>query len=167
MEYGDGSLPYQNAKLPAIHNTTKRFLVSDVSKTFDVLGWFSPCTIKMKILFQQLWEMKVNWDDKVAESVCESWLKWQSELGLLSTKYVSHCYNDNKKFVASTELHGFSDASEQAHSAVVYLRVECTDGSIQVALISSKTKVAPIKILTIPHLELCGAELLARLLHHV
>ena len=45
--------------------------------------------------------------------------------------------------------------------------MECTDGSTQVALVSSKTKVAPIKKLTIPRLELCGAQLLARLLNQV
>ena len=63
--------------------------------------------MQIKILFQQLWEMKVNWDNQVPESVRESWLKWRSELGLLSTKYASRCYHDKKKFVASTELHGF------------------------------------------------------------
>ena len=62
--------------------------------------------------------------------------------------------------------HGLSDASEQAYAAVLYLRMECTDGSIQVALVSSKTKVAPIKRLTIPRQELCGAHLLSQLLHH-
>lgn len=121
----------------------------------------------MKILFQQLWEMKVNWDDEVPESIHESWLKWRSELGLLSTKYVPHCYHDKGASITSKELHGFSDASEQAYSAVVYLRMECTDGSTQIGLVSSKTKVAPIKRLTIPRLELCGAQLLAQLLHHV
>ena len=155
------------AALPPLGNITKRFLVSDVAKTFDVLGWYSPCTIKMKILFQQLWEMKVDWDDEVPESVRESWLKWRSELDLLSTKNVPRCYHDKTTSVTSMELHGFSDASELAYSAVVYLRMECADGSIQIGLVLSKTKVAPIKRLTIPRLELCGAQLLARLLHHV
>ena len=40
-------------------------------------------------------------------------------------------------------------------------------GNVQVALVTSKTKVAPIKRLTIPHLKLCGPRLLAQLLHHV
>ena len=49
------------AKLPTLDNVTKRVLISDVCKTFDVLGWFSPCMIKMKLLFQQLWELKLDW----------------------------------------------------------------------------------------------------------
>ena len=95
------------AELPPLDNITKRLLVSDIAKTFDVLGWFSPCTVKMKILFQRLWEMKVNWDDEVPESVRESWLKWRSELGLLSTKYVPRCYHDKKTSVSSMELQWF------------------------------------------------------------
>lgn len=57
------------AELPPIDSVMKRFLILDVAKTFDVLGWFSPCTIKMKILFQRLWEMKVSWDDEVPDPV--------------------------------------------------------------------------------------------------
>ena len=64
-------------------------------------------------------------------------------------------------------LHGFCDASERAYAAVVYLRMVDTTGNVQVTLITSKTKVAPIKRMTIPRLELCGAYLLARLLFHV
>lgn len=108
MEHVDGSLPTQDCRTSSV---TKRFLVSDVAKTFDVLGWYSPCTIKMKILFQQLWEMKEDWDDEVPESVRDSWLKWRSELDLLSTKYVPRCYHDEGTSVTSMELHGFSDAS--------------------------------------------------------
>ena len=155
------------AELPPIDSVTKRFLISDVAKTFDVLGWFSPCTIKMKILFQRLWEMKVSWDDEVPDPVRDAWLRWRSEMSMLTMKYIPRCYYDKRTSVASMELHGFSDASEQAYAAVVYLRIECTNGSTQVALVSSKTKVAPIKRLTIPRLELCGAQLLAQLLHHV
>lgn len=155
------------AKLPPVTNITKRFLVSDVARTFDVLGWYSPCTIKMKILFQQLWETKVDWDEEVPAPVCESWLKWRSELDLLSSKHIPRCYHDKSVSVVTRELHGFSDASQQAYAAVVYFRMGCTDGTTQIALVSSKTKVAPIKRLTIPRLELCGAQLLAHLLQHV
>ena len=51
--------------------------------------------------------------------------------------------------------------------AVVFFHMLDTDGNVQIALMTLKTKVAPIKRLTIPRLELCGTQLLARLLHHV
>ena len=66
-----------------------------------------------------------------------------------------------------TQLHGFSDASEDAYSRVVYLRMMGNKGEVHVALVASKTRVAPIKCLTNPCLELCGAHLLSKLLEHV
>ena len=50
---------------------TKCVLVSDVAKTFDALGWFSLSTIKAKILMQQLWELKIDWDDP---DIHDTWL---------------------------------------------------------------------------------------------
>ena len=69
--------------------------------------------------------------------------------------------------ITFTELHGFSDASELAYAAVVYLRMTDSTGNVQVMLVTSKTKFVPIKRLTIPCLELCGTNILAQLLHHV
>ena len=154
------------AVLPPLDNVTKRVLISDVSKVFDVFGWFSPCTVKMKILFQKLWELKLDWDDPVPEDVRELWARWRTELKVLSTKQIPRCFFNKMSHVSSRQLHGFSDASERAYSAVIYLRMECTDGSIQVSLVSSKSRVAPIKKLTIPRLELSGARLLAQQIHH-
>ena len=65
------------------------------------------------------------------------------------------------------QLHGFSDASESAYAGVVYLRMTDRVGTVHVSLVASKTKVAPIKRLTIPRLELCGVHLLAKLLEHI
>ena len=61
------------AKLPPNRPITKRRLASDVAKTFDVLRWFSPSIIKIKILLQQLCELKVCWDDLVPDSVLDIW----------------------------------------------------------------------------------------------
>jgi hypothetical protein len=65
------------------------------------------------------------------------------------------------------QFHGFSDASEAAFAAVVYLRITSMDGSTDTNIVCSKSRVSPVKQLTIPKLELCGASLLARLLTRV
>ena len=82
-------------------------------------------------------------------------------------KHIPRCYIDKKSRITSMHLHGFSDASERAYGAVIYLRMTDSSNDVQTSLVTSKTKVAPIKRLTIPRLELCGAYLLAQLLHHV
>ena len=63
------------AELPPLKAITKRLLVSDIAKTFNVLGWFSPSTFKTKILLQRLWELKVGWDDSVPPSIRDVWLQ--------------------------------------------------------------------------------------------
>ena len=155
------------AKLPPLDHVTKRMLVSDIAKTFDVLGWFAPAVIKVKILLQRLWEQRVDWDDEVPTPIYDDWLLWRSELSLLSSKHIPRCYFRQGFHSATTQLHGFSDASENAYAAVVYLRMTDASGQTQVSLVTAKTKVAPIKRQTIPRLELCGAHLLAQLLSHV
>ena len=69
--------------------------------------------------------------------------------------------------MVSIQVHGFSDTSEVAYAGVVYLRMTDSAHNTHVAHVTSKSKVALIKCLTIPRLELCGAYLLADLVHHV
>ena len=90
-------------EMPPLDSLTKCALVSDIAKTFDVLGWFSPMIIKMKILLQCLWEQKV---DLVPSQIFDV---WRSELQCLSNQHIPRCYYHNE---AHIQLHGFSDASE-------------------------------------------------------
>ena len=77
------------------------------------------------------------------------------------------CYfsADKKPFLC--QLHGFCDASEKAYAAVIYLCTVYTDSSVELCLVGSKTRIAPIKGQTIPRLELLGAVILARLMDSV
>ena len=145
---------------------TKRALVSDIDNFYDVLGWFAPVVIKMKILLQKVWESKVDWDEPVPEAIEDVWSTWHSQLKLLSQIHVPRCYFPKNVQIVSIQLHSFSDASRDAYAGVVYLRMEDTDGTYHVALVASKTRLAPIKRLSIPRLELCGAYLLTVLMSH-
>ena len=75
-------------------NLTKRALVSDIAKMYDVFGWFSLSTIKAKILLQQVWEKGIGWDDPIPSSIYDVWLQWRSELHLLSEKHIPRCHFD-------------------------------------------------------------------------
>ena len=152
--------------LPPTDDVTKRVIVSDIAKVFDVLGWFSPVIIKMKILLQRIWESKVDWDEPVPDNIHEIWLQWRNELPTLATMHIPRCYSPVGATVVSVQLHGFSDASEEAYAGVVYLRMVDSIGNVHTSLVLSKTKVSPIKRLSIPRLELCGAQVLTKLLCH-
>lgn len=151
-----------------VHDTlSKRALVSDIARTYDVLGWFAPSVVMVKILLKQVWEARIDWDDTVPPVIADTWDKWRRELPLLTNKLIPRCYYPRNMRVSSVQLHGFSDASELAYAAVTYLRVVDSYERVHVSLIMSKTKVAPIRRQSIPRLELCGSHFLASLLDRV
>ena len=62
------------SEFPPLEAVTKRLLVSDIARVCDVLGWFSPSVINMKIHLQNVWERKIDWDDEVPPDLLEMWL---------------------------------------------------------------------------------------------
>lgn len=142
-------------------------MTSEIARTFDVLGFFAPSTIKVKILLQRIWEGGIGWDESVPPDIHHTYQKWRVELSILSNEVIPHCYFPCRSRDCQIQLHGFSDASEEAYASVLYLRIRAPDDSIHVSLVMSKTRVAPLKRLSIPRLELCGALLLSKILSHV
>ena len=140
--------------------------MSDIAKTYDVLGWFAPSIIMVKILLQRLrvWESKVDWDNPVPPQIEEEWMLWCSQLRSLCQVHIPRCYFPKRALIVSFQIHGFSNASETAYAAVVYFRMADGDGAVHTSLIASKTKFAPIKRLTIPRLELCSVHLLTQVI---
>ncbi|XP_060518380.1 uncharacterized protein LOC132697105 [Cylas formicarius] len=144
---------------------TKRQILSIISQIFDPLGLLSPVTISAKIILQQLWKLKISWDESVPTDLYYTWSKYHSQLiHLNKVKIPRHvlCINP-----ISIQLHGFSDSSEKAYGACIYLRCTDTFGNVTSKLYTAKTRVAPLKQTTIPRLELCGALLLAELASRV
>ena len=150
-------------QLPEKYVSTKRGIVSDTARSFDILGWLSPFILRMKVLFQTMWKEKVDWDTPLDEFFAAQHVQWREELPVLRDIQLPRCYFYSAT-KTSIELHGFADASKLAYAAVIYARATYSDGTVSSALVVAKTKVAPLKTVSIPRLELCGAELLAELL---
>lgn len=89
-----------------------------------------------------------------------------SSLTQLNNVRVPRYFNSSMS-PTNIQIHAFSDASKKAYAAAVYLRSEYEDGHVEVKLLSSKTRVAPIKQQTIPRLELLGATISARLVSNL
>ncbi|KAL0880272.1 hypothetical protein ABMA27_002729 [Loxostege sticticalis] len=161
----DDSFRYK-VEMPALQEpATKRKIISDISRFYDPLGWAGPSIILSKSIIQKLWLAGLDWDDVVPSEILNEWLTYREELKVLSDitvpRWIGIRVGDDM------ELHGFCDASKDAYAAVIYCRVISSNGEIRVALISAKTKVAPVKQVSIPRLELCGAVLLTCLLTEV
>ncbi|XP_047987201.1 uncharacterized protein LOC125227053 [Leguminivora glycinivorella] len=143
---------------------TKRIMLAEIAKIYDPLGFLSPVTVFVKHLIQLLWASGSGWDAVPPQNISDLWFRFIDELPLLQDIALPRHVLPSTHQVS---LHGFSDASEKAYAACVYIRVVDPNGAISTHLLIGKTKVAPLKRLTIPRLELCGAHLLSKLIKRV
>ena len=97
----------------------------------------------------------LDWDDDLPDKLKNEWKNWFKELHLLQEIKIPRCLK-NSKPVTSVTLHTFSDASEKAYVTAVYTRHEYEDQSVTTQLIASKTRLSPLKAISIPRLELMG-----------
>ena len=93
---------------------TKRALVSDIARTYDVLGWFAPAIIKLKILLQKVWESKIDWDDCVTQPVVEEWSLWRTQLKTLSQIHLPRCYFPKEVQIMSTRVKNLAGKARDA-----------------------------------------------------
>ena len=52
---------------------TKRNIVGIATRFYDPLGFVSPITIRFKMLFQELCENKVGWDEPLSGNLLSRW----------------------------------------------------------------------------------------------
>lgn len=152
--------------LPTSIPNTKRQILSMIAKIFNPLGWITPVTVSAKIFMQQLWRVKLEWDDVIPTTLFNRWESIFRTFDNLDDIYLSRWTNQDADS-SRLELHGFADASNVAYAAVVYLRVQSLSGDVTMSLLTGKSKVAPLKPISIPRLELLAAVLLSRLLEFV
>ena len=147
---------------------TKRELASLAAKIFDPIGLISPFTVRSKLLLQSLWTQGVGWDDELPEETSRKWVQWVQELSELEQLHIPRSYIDwPLSQRAKVELHAFGNASEVAYATAIYIRVVPKEGKVSTSPVMSKTRVAPIRKISLPRLELMAAVITARLCIYV
>ena len=142
---------------------TKRLVLSFIARLFDPLGFLTPFSVKAKIIFQQLWVLGIEWDTCIPESLASEFDRWLKGLcDLQSFNIFRRCTTFPWTSVATRcDLHIFCDASEKAYGFCAYLR-SWQGKQVSVSLIYSRARVAPVKRVTLPRLELLATLLGAK-----
>ena len=112
----------------------------------------------------------MKWDEEVPEELASQWSFALNEIKTLGELVIPRCYfnYDNNNPITNVELIGFADSCLQAYGCCIYFKIMKRNGELNVVLVTSKSRDAPLKgKQTIPRLELMGMLLLARLVDSV
>ena len=141
---------------------TKRTLLSQVARFYDPIGFAAAFVIRAKIGLQELWQIGLHWDDNLPCHVQEKWIQFFKEMKELDKIGFKRCLVPPETPEAPV-LCVFSDASQEAFGACAYVRQKTKQSTYEVNFVAAKSRVAPLKQLTIPRLELQAAVLASRL----
>lgn len=144
---------------------TKRQILSQIAHIYDPLGLVSPVVITAKLIMQKLWTLKIGWDESIPIDLHYRWQSFMQQLQVLNEIEIPRKVISKDQCIV--DAHGFADASKDAYGACIYVRSVDEQGKAVLNLLCAKTKVAPLKLLTIPRLELCAAVMLTQLMQKV
>lgn len=142
---------------------SKRELLKFLMSVYDPLGLFGNLLMYLKIILQDVWRSGVGWDEEIQGRELAMWNKWLTFLPQTENIAIPRCYLQTFSNYVNVEvqLHTFADASENGYAAVSYFRI--SDGNdVAVSLVGSKTRVAPLRIASIPRLDLMAAVIASR-----
>lgn len=143
---------------------TKRNVLSVIAQIYDPLSFVAPLIITAKIFMQKLWLAKLDWDETLNDDLKLEWLNFSKNFEQLQNLKISRCIILNSA-VTEIQIHGFSDASLKAYGCCIYLRVIYNNNTVSSNLVCAKSRVSPLRSITLPRLELCSCVLLSRLCH--
>ena len=117
-----------------------------------------------KVILQKLCKDQYDWDSPIPDTLRSQWEKWRNGLLQLEELHIARCLRPpNFGELEKIEIHHFSDASPYAYGQCSYLRLVNTLGQVHCSLLIGKARVAPLKLVTIPRLELNAALLSVRM----
>lgn len=135
---------------------TRRGVLSIIASVYDPLGFLAPFVVVGKGILQELCRRKIGWDDEIPTDVTPNWMKWVS--GLLElTKVQIPRSTAMEGDIISSEIHCFADASTTGYGVCAYLRQKNERDEVTCNFLLGKSRVAPLKMITIPRMELQAA----------
>ena len=138
---------------------TKRGVLSTISSIFDPLGFVAPVILEGKLILRSICKAG-GWDDVLSDDVRPKWEHWRQQLLALTDVSVSRCIKpEDFGRIVRAELHNFADASTKGYCCASYLRLMNQNDDICCSLVMARVRVAPLKMVTIPRLELQSAVL--------
>ncbi|UYV69493.1 hypothetical protein LAZ67_6003792 [Cordylochernes scorpioides] len=143
-----------------INSLSKRDLLSHTQQIFDPIGFLAPVLLPAKLLIQQAWTVKTDWDEPLPSTIQENFMKWYSELDTLADIKIPRRVGHGIR--AHWSIHIFCDASQSAYAAAAFLRCPENKG-VSVQLLMAKSRLGPLKKTTIPRMELLACMLGVRL----
>ncbi|KAL9958369.1 hypothetical protein ACROYT_G035375 [Oculina patagonica] len=150
--------------VPKTKPFTRRGILSVTSSIYDPLGMVSPIVLPAKKLLQDLCKQKLGWDEEISDEESQRWQTWLSDLPLLSRVALPRCLKSTDfGRINTVELHHFADASQIAYGTVSYVRLVNEEGQIHCSFLVGKSRLAHVKQMTIPRLELSAAVLAVKL----
>jgi hypothetical protein len=146
---------------------TKRTVLQQSAKVqvYDPLGLIAPVTVRARILIQELWRRNLSWDTPIPANLQQKWSSIAADIYKSINEHASlprQYFLEPIKPQENVELHIFSDASTVAYGAVALIRHDN-----HISFVMAKNRVAPLKKLTLPQLELMAALIGAHLAHFI
>ena len=139
---------------------TKRDLLSLIAGVYDPLGILGPLILEGRLIMQELCRLGFKWDSPIEASLKKRIQKWICKLVLHRNQTIDRCFKSHaEKDIKSLQWHFFSDASLLGYGAVVYLRIVDNNDEVHCRFVMGKCRVAPLKAVSVPRLELIAATL--------
>lgn len=143
---------------------TRRGILSVVSSIYDPLGFVAPLIFVAKLILQDLCRRKLGWDNQIPDIALQRWRNWLAMLPRLEELAVDRCFKpENIGDIASSQIHHFPDASQQGYGAVSHLRIVNQKGDVHCSFLIGKSRLVPLKAITIPRMELSAAVVATKL----
>ncbi|GFY33245.1 uncharacterized protein TNCV_1240951 [Trichonephila clavipes] len=160
--YKLNTVTYGTTCAPYLATRTIQQLSRDEGEHYPLAVSVTIRDIYMDDILTEIWVLKLEWDEPLSNPIAKEWNDFVSTLPVIQNIHVPRLVVGKGRII----IHGFADASTAAYGAVLYAQ-SISEEDVSTRLLCSKSRVAPVKPITIPRLELCACVLLSQLLEKV